>query len=192
MGTLSPRGLASRPVIPCSSLSYVVSVIGRPTHLLAASLPSLEDCRRSSSALRQGTAPVSGVIPVGVALHLLEIGLGNPAFAMSRGSPERLAPYAWARTPLCWHAIVPIHLSATGQPTDQRHTSNLSLLGRGCNRAPRGVVEATMRDPSRSVPRLISPKETSASAGNPTLLSRLRGVLETEICRRAWLPFRIR
>src|SRR5712691_12717416 len=45
-----------------------------------------------------------------------------------------------------------------------------------------GVLEATVRDPSRSGPRrqahvrAYAPRETSASAGDPTLFSRLRGV----------------
>ena len=45
-----------------------------------------------------------------------------------------------------------------------------------------GVLEATVRDPSRSGPGarltdgLDTPKKTSASAGDPTPFSRLRGV----------------
>src|SRR6202171_3443414 len=49
-----------------------------------------------------------------------------------------------------------------------------------------GVLEATVRDPSRSGPgtrlinRLTKPKLTSASAGDPTPFSRLRGVTRRE------------
>jgi hypothetical protein len=43
---------------------------------------------------------------------------GNPAFAISRGSSRRAAPYAWARPPVSWHAIVPFTFRVLGQPLD--------------------------------------------------------------------------
>src|SRR6185437_4849714 len=43
---------------------------------------------------------------------------GNPAFAISRGSSRRAAPYAWARPPVSWHAIVPFAFRLLGQPSD--------------------------------------------------------------------------
>jgi hypothetical protein len=43
---------------------------------------------------------------------------GNPAFAISRGSSRRAAPYAWARPPVSWHAIVPFTFRILGQPLD--------------------------------------------------------------------------
>src|SRR2546430_2264764 len=43
---------------------------------------------------------------------------GNPAFAISRGSSRRAAPYAWARPPVSWHAIVPFTFRVLGQPSD--------------------------------------------------------------------------
>src|SRR6516162_10066199 len=43
---------------------------------------------------------------------------GNPAFAISRGSSRHAAPYAWARPPVSWHAIVPFTFRILGQPSD--------------------------------------------------------------------------
>src|SRR5262249_61520367 len=40
------------------------------------------------------------------------------AFAISRGSSRRAAPYAWARPPVSWHAIVPFTFRILGQPLD--------------------------------------------------------------------------
>src|SRR5215471_4370145 len=45
---------------------------------------------------------------------------GNPAFAISRGSSRRAAPYAWARPPVSWHAIVPFTFRISGQPLDPK------------------------------------------------------------------------
>jgi hypothetical protein len=50
-----------------------------------------------------------------------------------------------------------------------------------------GVLEATVRDPSKVGPRrqaylrAYTPKKTSASAGDPTPFSGLRGVPGTEL-----------
>jgi len=58
--------------------------------------------------LQQGPVPVSGVFPVGVTFAPSgDWASGNPAFAISRGSPGRVAPYAWTRPPVSWHAIFP-------------------------------------------------------------------------------------
>ena len=51
---------------------------------------------------------------------------GNPAFAISRGSSRRAAPYAWARPPVSWHAIVPFTFRVLGQPSDPEITPLIS------------------------------------------------------------------
>ena len=84
-------GLAPRQAIPRSSLPYVSARRRRPTHLLEC--PRWESLRTPKvvpAILRHvgtGSAPVSGVFPAGVMLHLLEIRvLGNQALAILRGS----------------------------------------------------------------------------------------------------------
>src|SRR6201981_3033589 len=50
----------------------------------------------------------------------------NPAFAISRGSSRLTAPYAWARPPVFWHAIVPFTFRILGQPSDPEITPLIS------------------------------------------------------------------
>ena len=46
------------------------------------------------------------------------LGFRQSSFRRVTRAPQRLAPYAWARAPVSWHALVPVHLSAAGQPSD--------------------------------------------------------------------------
>ena len=46
------------------------------------------------------------------------LGFRQSSFRRVTRAPRRLAPYAWARAPVSWHALVPVHLSAAGQPSD--------------------------------------------------------------------------
>src|SRR6185312_1995954 len=49
-------------------------------------------------------------VPVGVALTPSgDWDSGNPAFAISRGSPGAPLSTAWTRPPVSWHAIFPVH-----------------------------------------------------------------------------------
>src|SRR3954468_7898648 len=81
--------------------------------------PFPRGCPRYMITLPQGPAPVSGVFPVGVELHLLEIRL--QAIQLSpyhTGSPST-SPHTpghdyWFPGML----FSPIHLSATGEPSD--------------------------------------------------------------------------
>ena len=44
----------------------------------------------------------------------------NPAFAMSRGSSQRVVPDTWTRPLVFWHALVPITFRSPGKPSDPR------------------------------------------------------------------------
>jgi hypothetical protein len=78
---------------------------------------------------------------------------GNPAFAISRGSPG--AP---SRTPehgrrFAWHATVPFTFQIQVKPSDPRTPPPVPARCAGDTAAaPRGAVEATMCDPQVTTP----------------------------------------
>jgi hypothetical protein len=50
------------------------------------------------------------------------LGFRQSSFRHITRVPQHLAPHAWARPLLSWHALVPFHLSAPGKPSDPRTT----------------------------------------------------------------------
>ena len=65
-----------------------------------------------------GPVPVSGVFPAGWHLRLLETRVQAIRLSPYRADLPARRPYASARPPVSWHAIVPFTFRITGQPSD--------------------------------------------------------------------------
>ena len=112
----------------------------------------------------------------------------SPARARRRESPP--AP---GRLILLRFRLLPLRLSSNPLHT----VDKVGRLGASVKETEilTGVLEATMRDPSRSGPGAklahgLKSKQTSASAGDPTPFSRLRGVpqRDMEACLKVGFP----
>jgi len=108
--------------------------------------------------LQQGPVPVSGVFPVGVAFAPSgDWDSGNPAFAISRGSPgaSLLTPGHDRRFP--GMLFSPFHLSAQGSAIRSRDLSSRLCPLRGrYNAAPRGAATTATGHTARSARPLPS------------------------------------
>src|SRR5262249_34362602 len=107
-----------------------------------------EDYRRSSSTLRQGPAPVTGVFPAGVVSRLLETGLQAIQLSPYRAGPParrplRLGPAAGFLACCC--PAPPFRYRSAIRSTDT--PSSPCPLRERSSSAPRGAVEATLNGP---------------------------------------------
>ena len=122
--------------------------------------------------LQQGPVPVSGVFPVGVTLAPSgDWASGNPAFAISRGSPGASLPPPGHDRRFPGMLFSPFHLSTQGSAIRSRDlSSHLCPLRGRYNAAPRGA--ATTRSDRieryscvRLVPECLLPSRSTAGSG---------------------------
>jgi hypothetical protein len=112
-----------------------------------------EDCRKYLLTSRQGSAPVTGVFPAGARITPSgDWASGNPAFAISRGSPG--AP---PRTPGHGHRFPgllfsPLTFRITGQPSDPKTPPPVPARYAG-DTAVRLVAHAGCGPAAWSIPR---------------------------------------
>ena len=102
--------------------------------------------------LPQGPVPVSGVFPAGVTLAPSgDWDSGNPAFAISRGSPGAPLPTPGHDRRFPGMLFSPFTFRITGQPSDPRDTSSRPCPLRGrYNAAPRGAATTPTGHTDRS------------------------------------------
>jgi hypothetical protein len=68
------------------------------------------------------------------------LGFRQSSFRHITRVSQRTAPNVWARPLVSWHALVPVHLSASGKPFRPRNLpSSFSQLRWGYDKAPRGA-----------------------------------------------------
>ena len=103
--------------------------------------------------LQQGPVPVSGVFPVGVTFAPSgDWASGNPAFAISRGSPGASLPTPGHDRRFPGMLFSPFHLSAQGSAIRSRDLSSRLCPLRGrYNAAPRGAATTCTARTDRSV-----------------------------------------
>ena len=136
--------------------------------------------------LQQGPVPVSGVFPVGVTFAPSgDWASGNPAFAISRGSPGASLPTPGHDRRFPGMLFSPFHLSAQGSAIRSRDLSSRLCPLRGrYNAAPRGAATT----PTARTDHSISTRPQAALPRRPRRPSNRydetgSAAFSTSICR---------
>jgi hypothetical protein len=132
----------------------------------------------------QGLAPVSGVFPMGGSFAPSgDWGSGNPAFAISRGSPGTPPHTPGRELPVCWHAVVPFTFQIQVSHQIQRLSPPISARCAG---------DTTLRlvaQPSQSAMTAMS---TPACSSFMAAVWRLCGVLHKRHYVDGWVMWPVR